>query len=773
MTPSGGLRAVKGGTSAERVQRFAASSFGRRKSFSSWTASAAAQSGSSLGYDSETMVDPYRQEPWIFACVNRIAEALGAVERLKLYRKVAGADDEEVTEHPILSLLHDVNPLDSFADHQDELGRNLSVAGEHFIFLTDEHGEPISLEEDPNAPIPEPVALWPMMGGENRVRLVCNETTGFIRGWETQGVKTSRFWPASSVLLIKKRRPGSRYRGMGPLGAAFGMAAQLYVAQRYQDGLLRSGGDPGGWIESPEPLGPTEYERLQDEVEENWNNPDRAGEVRLLEGGAKYHPNPLKPRDMAYERLLVANRKGISVTFGVPDALLGMGTSNFATFEGELRVFWTLTIIPTLRLAENVWNERFLKRLPGTEGLYVKYDLSEIEALQGNLEAQGKQARALQEIGVPLNTALRQAGVKMEPIPGGDVPLIRAGQQSLEDVANGVEPPASAPMGASATVPEVKAAPAAEVRGDAPAQYETREEREAAWKVVQAPLDKVEDRVTHKLRRTFDRMKRETVKRIRASAAKGQKPEKAVPGARNRAITEADIDELIAALDRRFVNELADTLENGLGASIKVADKIVLEELSAGGFVATGDPALVVNMRDKAILVSEGSASTTAGQVRHAIIKALGNSLQDIGSLQDALLERLDSVIRETGLAFNMSTRRARTIARTEIGQVASEVRDVRMRQAEQEGIVAGRVWSTAIPASAAPPLEDGGFVRSQHWQMDGKRRLAGQAWTMPDGTVMTRPRDYGAPAHQVVNCKCHELPVFSEDLNTVFEGES
>lgn len=840
----------------------------------------------------EDLRDPYRQEPWVNRCVNLIANAL-TLPQLKLYTGNPKDVDnrEEVDEnHPAAKLLADVNPLDDAADMQTVIGQGLSLPGEAFIMLDDAQGRPVGEPGDgPAARIALPATLNPRIGGERQVRHVIRD--GVLKGWEVNRGKTAVLYPPSAVVQIKYRDPAQSLRGLGPTAAAFGHAAQLWFARRYQSATMRNGGDPGGVIEFALDQIPhqDEIDRIEAEVEARWNSPDRAGETRTVWGG-KYNPHKATPRDMQYVDLTKDARNVIAAVYGVPPALLGEQAQNYATFKGHLRVFWTLTILPILQMIERAWNSRFFPRITdaGVSRMRVAFDLSAVEALQGNLLEQAEAVAALQATGVPLNTALQIAGIDVpDEIEGGEVPLIAVGMQPL--VMAGMVAPVTPPAEEGedddeddddpdpepddggggddkaqpfdpATIPDAMPvlttagkllAPVSLARSDAVRDDETpdsvvdtvaQEARRDRYKAVQSKLDPIERSTTNKIKAVYRDMRAAQLAELDRIAADGVAPSKArvsiypsptpsvsqrglhmldravvedfdearlmevpqvaiesmpccgeqshrvtphrprldawraqrpelddVPDRRlidlamlvHLKITEADIDATVAALDASFEEAWASALAKGLDDTVAVADKGVQGEIASALFDGT-DSAVVQALRDKAVKLAEGEMSEVAQRVRSAILEALKESSAP-GTVADQIAAALADVKAVTREEFNKLARRARTIARTELGQASGIIRSERIAEAGRQGLVSSREWLASVPQESAPPYEAGGFVRREHWSMDGQTAVLGEPWHMPDGSLLRHPKDPAGAAHQIINCKCHESPLLNE----------
>lgn len=886
----------------------------------------------SQAFESKELRSPYRQEPWIYACVRRINDA---VETASIDWFEGEGDDAKLApeSHPLVNLWRNPNAHMSEPDMLGAIATHLSLAGESLLLLLNKKGGPVA-SKDPGSTgmIEMPHAIVPVMGGPRITEVVDDSGTRLV-GWRIPHANTVLEFPAASVVMVRYPDPDRIFRGLGPLGAVFGVATQSYLAQRYQSNLLSNGGEPGGVVSVEGILSAENFERLQHEVETGWNDVDRAGEVRLLEGGAKFTPLGTNPKDMSYSDLLANNRKVMSAVYGVPDSVLGGDASNYATFAGHLRIFWTLTNLPILTKVVRTIRYQLVSRLSDDRSreLRPQVDVSHIQELQGDMKEAAATAQTFWSIGVPLNSALALAGVSADEFEGGDVglvgsalkPLAKLAEEGAPDDEDRTADPTQALSGiqvksmtdivkacalgeipkstaielivaafpidrsrAEAIMKDVVegsvkpptkpgAAPAAEdedpdeeasddedaksaesatprpesgairsgVRASAASQpatkaaaspLETRDARVSRWKQISAAVRPTEDWLDRKIRSVFHRMRVAQLARLKKLAEGGKVTDsvpvyaqvrsvgaeslkalvaaverdaasgadvahvardcssaavdaiwtpgpalrawvaarprvKAVPAqalydlalATKANLTPDEIDQMLAVMDKKWAEELAAILETAYERAVKAADSGVIAELGAS-FVASANPKTVAALATKPILVAEGVQSTVAQNLRTSLVKVLSESAH-IGTIQDRILADFEELNKATRDQFNMNARRARTIARTETGQASSMIRAERMNEAKDQGIATNRRWVTAVPSSAAPPYEDGGFVRSQHWQMDGKLQAIGSAWSMPDGTSLSSVKSPGGPAHQVINCRCEELPEIDE----------
>ena len=403
--------------------------------FGSFLPSSGAAALSGAGRYSPTEVtDPEIQEGWIFAAVDLLGLTLGMAQPT-IYD---GDPDEEgtkvVTSGPMVDLFAKPNTWQDSSILQVADSQNMALTGESFWYLLDRQGKPIrTIGSGPEARIDVPASICAAPG--NMVRLELNKE-GQPAFWETpsaRGVHV-KAKPGAVVQFQHKPDKNRAYRGIGPMAGAFGPAAQNYLARRYQTNTLRNDGKVGGLVLLGGFVTQPQLRGMQAEIDRSWNNPENAGKVRTLQGDAKFQETSRTPRELEYKELLKANKEEISAVFQTPGSLLGLDTTNYATFAGHFRRYLLLRIEPFLVSRARTINRFLFSRLrdPALARQRVAYDTEKLWRVLSDPEAHGRAIERLTKSGVPLDSAISLSGVRTDPLPGGDVPMVNASQIPLE-----------------------------------------------------------------------------------------------------------------------------------------------------------------------------------------------------------------------------------------------------------------------------------------------------------------------------------------------------
>lgn len=402
---------------------------GSQRGFS-WTPQSLVQVAFDLGGDEEIR-RPYEQNPWVHAAVKVLAEAAASV-RLRLW--VSDQDDAaEVGETDALTrLFNRPNPLMSGATLFAAAMIHRKLDGEDFWFLTDAGGAPLKVSDA--GKIEVPAQVWPVRGTTveavtEKQRVGVNGSARDIKrqiGWRyttADGIK-SETWPLGAVIHFRDYDPSNMKRGIGDVEVLARALTLQFQAERYQEGLLRNSGDPGGFVKYKERLVEGERDRLEQEVNAEFGNPANRGDWKVIDDGAEYIPNSIKPKDMEFHTLLTHTRDTILAVLGVPPPLVGIyDHATFNNITEAKRALWTggNGVISFLRSVENALDAFLFPSLrePRAQRFVARFDLSSIEALREDTTAKVQAAAEItaRGVGLSMNESLALVGVEAEP-PG-------------------------------------------------------------------------------------------------------------------------------------------------------------------------------------------------------------------------------------------------------------------------------------------------------------------------------------------------------------------
>ena len=223
----------------------------------------------------------------------------------------------------------------------ETLAANLLLHGNAYVQL---------IADDRDAPA-ELVGLRP-----ERVQVVSDE-----RGWPVaylyraggQAVRIGRTdgLERTQIAHVKALHPRDDHYGMGCLEAAIAAATVHNRAAKWNRGLLDNGARPSGAL-TYEPadgsvLSAEQFQRVKQELAEEFSGSGNAGRPMLLEGGLKWQALSLTPADMDFIALKEGAARDIALAFGVPPVLVGLpGDATYANAREAGRALYRQTILP-------------------------------------------------------------------------------------------------------------------------------------------------------------------------------------------------------------------------------------------------------------------------------------------------------------------------------------------------------------------------------------------------------------------------------------------
>ena len=338
-----------------------------RKSFSGHTLLSLNQLGaanwSNRGFAS-LVNQGFARNPVVYRCVRLIAETANRVPL------VVSEGGQRVDEHPLATLLARPNGRQSGGEMLEAVYAYLQTAGNAYLQAGMVDGEVKGL-----------FCLRP-----DRMKVVAG-ADGWPQAYDyTAGGRTMRLRqdavPVPSVLHMALFHPMDDHYGMAPLEAAQTSLDIHNAAGTWNKALLDNAARPSGalvYSAGGQSLRADQFERLKQELEQNFSGAGNAGRPMLLEGGLDWKTIALSPRDMDFIEAKHAAARDIALAFGVPPMLLGIpGDNTYANLAEANRALWRQTLIPlVVRVADELSN--WLS--PAFGGAVVTPDFDGVEAL--------------------------------------------------------------------------------------------------------------------------------------------------------------------------------------------------------------------------------------------------------------------------------------------------------------------------------------------------------------------------------------------------------
>jgi HK97 family phage portal protein len=262
-----------------------------------------------------------------------------------------GADFEEVTEtHPVIEMLQKANGVYN--------GYDLTVLRTIYQELTgNAYLHPIY-----DQTLDIPVELWPM---PSQWVQVIPSKENFIDGYlygstETQAMRFER----DEVIHFKRPNPDNLFYGLGKVEAAYGVVQANQAIHEMDLATFTNHARPDYAVVVNGPSRKNDLEIFEQHVSQKLRGTRKAGQFLAVTGDVKFEPLNFPPKDIQGREDIVEE---IAAVFGVPVSMLKANDPNLASATAGFGQWRESTVLPLLRLDEDVLNQVLLP-LFGIEG---------------------------------------------------------------------------------------------------------------------------------------------------------------------------------------------------------------------------------------------------------------------------------------------------------------------------------------------------------------------------------------------------------------------
>ena len=289
--------------------------------------------------EAEAQTTVYRQSPWVYVAINRIAEAAALVP-LRVFR-VQGERRVEVERHPLEQLLEAPNPYISRFELMEQTFGLLELTGNAYWFLAgDSSGTPTQ--------------IWPLR--PDRVSIV-PDPADYVRGYlyEIDGQRIPL--DAQEVVHFKRWHPANDYYGLSALEAArLAVQSDRAMAEWNHNTFGKDSGVPAGIVTVKDSVSEADFERIKREWRQSYGGPQRRTAF-LRGGGIEWQNIGLSHSELDFLQGREAHRNEILNIFGIPVGLVAENATE-ANAQVAERMFVERTLWPKLvRVAQKITQE--------------------------------------------------------------------------------------------------------------------------------------------------------------------------------------------------------------------------------------------------------------------------------------------------------------------------------------------------------------------------------------------------------------------------------
>lgn len=655
----------------------------------SWSSDWLAIREFNLSQGGNKIVKPYAEHSDVYKAIRAIGDNVGQAE----FKFMKG--DNEAAPSALNKLFLTPNPLMSRSQLWEATAIYLSLRGNCFWILNKSRGQISGTSS-------LPAEIWVFNPDYFSPR---KDNAGNLLAWSYRN--SIEFLP-EEIIHFKYFNPYDPIMGLSPLDPISKTVNLDYSSLIYNSKFFENNAEPGYVLSTEKELSEEQFSRLKAQWDSNHKGVDKAHKLAILEGGLKPANIGTTHKDMEFVEQRRLNREDIMGIWRVPKSMFSITDDlNYATFQGQKKLFWTDTIMPMLRYVEETLNAHFFAKIsPGITG---KFDFSNVISLQEDMNDKLDRATKLFAMGVPFNTINDELGLGFEKIEGGDIGylpfnLVPAGSDFARSANSAatqepVKPAPEQPKNQDAPSPEVP-----------PVKSTKQIDRQAVSKRFISLQDPLEKRYEAIIKDYFYRQRAKVLALIGA--------QKSIKIYYNININWQDQNQEL----------------------IKISNPLFTEASKSGAQFADSllDGAIDFNLLNPNLTSVVHSRFLSLPEINDTIREELQAQLMEgatAGETTEQIAERIRSV-------YNFASNRSKIIARTEITGAMNGGTMVAFKQAG----VTKKQWTTSH--------DD--IVRESHQAIDGE--IVGIDQVFSNGV------DYPAgngPAGEVINCRCNPTPVF------------
>jgi len=663
-------------------------------------------SGKEIIYGSAEGIESAYDSGWTaYSCMKRLGTDASGVP-LKFLRDPQDLESDLPESHPTVQLFKNPNPYFTTSEFIQWIVTLLQLRGEFFIMF-----------DDPIMPrmmyqFTEPMSWKPKMDGAD------------VAMWEYRRGREHHVEAPENIIHHRFIDPTNPHRGQPPLRAAAKAHNIDIGADTLQQDIVARGGERSVMYEAPTGTTRRQREQASETLKGRRAHRNRVARDVVLPTGLKV----IDPKFLEDDLKILESQKmqpdKICAVYGLSKSLLGIeDIDKYATFQGRIKAYFHQTLKPQLKGIEDAFDKFFVETARPSDACYVRFDYSNVTALQEDAGEQFKIAGEAHKNGLPwlvLNDRFN-LGLDLAMVPGNETVLVSSALAPIERlIKEWSETPAVAPSSAGQSggaaggvVRSLADGPALtngliEKRARDPRIYLQRQMRmfklekafRLEWKrIIQSALNK-----TGITPESIEKQRGPTKKAV-AAFTRGAHEHAALEG-------EASIIELVEG---------------------KMSDQ--LREVFKGKHKWRPEVDAWFDRREN--LIADDVIDDLFDDVKQATIKSIkdGDGVQGIQRVIKGRFESAPGGIN-----------RAITIARTELGSAFNFARHEEMKG---QGFKKHK-WLTA----GDEKVRDDPF---NHAGSDGQIRAIGDGEKFACG--LEYPMQEGGKAGNVINCRCETIP--------------
>jgi len=344
----------------------------------------------------------YQNCSTVYSCVNERAGGAAGIPWV-LYRKTISKDTrkEKIDEHPLIDLIRRPNPQEGQSAFIMKTMAFYLIGGNSYLTRVGPENKP-------------PLELYSIR--PDRMKVLPGNAMNPIRGYRYTVSGNKNDFSNEEILHLKMFHPLNDWYGLSPIEVAAKEVDIAAMSREWNMKLLQNDCRPPGGIVVEGKLDDKQRELIEKRFTERMAGYKNVGRPPVLEGGIKWEPWAITPKDMDWLNSDKVNMRKICSIYNVAPELIGDAENKtYSNYQEARKALYIEAILPDMDFLRDEFNN-WLSPAFG-DRLYLDYDRDSIEALKEEQSALYK--RAQESNFMKLNE--KRAMVGLDEVPEGDV----------------------------------------------------------------------------------------------------------------------------------------------------------------------------------------------------------------------------------------------------------------------------------------------------------------------------------------------------------------
>lgn len=358
----------------------------------------------------DKVVKPYEQIASVYKAVKAIADNVPQADLIFRDKKSKKLVDDE-----IVGLFNNPNPFMTETDFIQAWVGFFCLYGESMVIKETSLGQLAGTRK-------LPAELW-VFNPIDFQEVTDNCRT--ITSWRYN--KEGRLFTPEEVIFMRDFNPYSLFRGMAPTKPIEKVIDIDWQTLIFNKAFFENNATPGLTLSTEQRLNQEIVDRLRNQIEQRHQGASKAFKVAIFEAGLKALDVSSTHKEMEFIEQKRFSREEIYGIWKVPKAMFSITDDlNYATFIGQMKMFWNYTIMPALKKIESAINTHMVNDY--NSKIEAAFDLTQVVAYQEDFKEKIDTATKLFAMGFTRNEINKKLELEFEDQPWGDVWWIPFGQ---------------------------------------------------------------------------------------------------------------------------------------------------------------------------------------------------------------------------------------------------------------------------------------------------------------------------------------------------------